>query len=186
MARQTIPHKIRTAKNEDVPFIVSTWLNNYRKGSDFTKRPQIIPPIYFKYHHAVIERILIRQSCRAVVAHAPEDVDTILGFIVWETGLLLSLPRDIVHYIYVKEPFQGLGVASSLVTSCGFDPFSIYFTHHTRDRKDQNPTSPTFGKVRWRGAETLLKKWPMAYTQETTDKRHPNFVDGNLYVPWLI
>lgn len=74
---------------------------------------------FFNYHHRLIERILDRAAC--IMARS-EGV--IVGYIVFEPG--------IVHYVYIKQAFRTLGIATSLFKSSGLDIDTCCYTHSTK------------------------------------------------------
>lgn len=110
---------LRSGKPEDENFIFATWLRAYKHASSFARH--IERPTFFKYHQAVIRRILDRGA--AVTICTPgDDRDVILGYSITEPGIL--------HFVYVKKPFRRLGIASSLIAEVG--PQWV-FTHATDD-----------------------------------------------------
>lgn len=121
---------IRPMIEKDFPFVISTWLKSYRYNSPFGKK--LKNAIYFKFHHAIAERVLKRQSCRVYIGCSREDPDIILGYIIFE---LLDTPEafNIVHYIYTKESFRKLGIAARLFNKTNIDLDKVSFTHWTTD-----------------------------------------------------
>lgn len=178
--------RLRPGREDDAPLIISTWVNSYRYGNAEAKR--ILRKVYFEWQRALVIDILRRPTTAVLVAHDPEMDTVIYGYLVGEVN---RAERPIVHYLYVKEPWQHLGIATALLEATGWDLNRLFYTHYTRDRLDPNPGSPTYGKVRWRGTETLLRKWPAAAeTAESTDQRSQRgrtvvFRDGNMYNPHL-
>jgi hypothetical protein len=177
------PIGIRPAREEDAPFILGSWINSYRDGSPDAKR---IPSwFYFAHHRPLLQAILARPTVIPLVAHDPEEDSVIYGYLVAERGLA---DRDVVHYVYVKEPWQRLKICTRLLEAAEINPRHIYYTHHTRNLMDDNRGSPTYGKMRWRGTDTLLKKWPAAtWVRDPSDPggTRSMWVDGNIYLPYL-
>ena len=106
--------KIREMLPNDEAFIFHSWLTGFR-GSDFTEG--VRKSTYFPRHHKVIEDILERSEVR--VACNLNDEDHVYGYMVWE--------GEILHWIYVKAPFRGLGIGQML-----FEPLKgsrLYVTH---------------------------------------------------------
>jgi hypothetical protein len=104
-----LPIDFRSGTPEDIPFIFSSWLKSYRKGSWGESHP--IADRYFKLQHDVIEGIM--RDCRVVVACDPEDHAHLFGYIVFR-------PHDgysIIDWVYVKKPFRKLGIAATLLES---------------------------------------------------------------------
>lgn len=123
--------QLRSGRSEDWPFIFATWLRCYRYSSAFAQHIQ--EPIFFRYHHAAIQRILER-GAEVRIAHLADDPSVILGYLVTEPG--------VVHFAYVKKAFRRHGIASDLFHD--LDVNSHVFTHWTRD---------------W---NHMLKRWPEA------------------------
>lgn len=114
--------EIRLAKPDDLNFIFSCWLRNYRHSSQFAKK--ISNTVYYKWHHKVIERIIGR-GAQVRIAHPIGEPDVILGF-----SCLEALNNDVIlHFIYVKKPFRGLGIAKALV----WEKENVQFTHLTEN-----------------------------------------------------
>lgn len=157
--------RVRPYVEEDKPLIMSSWLRSYRKGCDDARR--IFRPLYFSSQQDWIRGILARPDARVIVACSPgrDDLDerTIFGWLCYEPNPRMDRPT--LHYLYVKEPFRELGVASQLLESTGMDLDGMYLSHLTRDKFDMDPGSPTYGKARWRGGETLLRRHPLAWEE---------------------
>lgn len=125
---ETSPAKvnIRPFNQSDLSFIFGTWLNSYYYGSRFTEK--IKKTIYFDHHHQIIQRIIDHPKTDILVACSDEDQNTIFGYLVAQDYL-----KPIIHYLYIKGPFQGFGIARELVLESGLNPNDCYFTHWTRD-----------------------------------------------------
>lgn len=127
----TALQQLRPGLQEDWPFIFATWLRCYRYSSAFAQH--IPEPVFFRYHHAAIQRILDR-GAQIRVAHLVDDSSVILGYLVTEPG--------VIHFAYVKKAFRRHGIATDLFR--GLDVNAHVFTHWTRD---------------W---NHMLKRWPEA------------------------
>jgi len=114
--------EVRLAKPEDLNFIFSCWLRNYRHSSQFARK--ISNTVYYKYHHKVIERIIGR-GAQVRIAHQVGEPDIILGFACMES--FENTP--VLHFIYVKKAFRGLGIAKKLV----WELENLQFTHLTEN-----------------------------------------------------
>jgi hypothetical protein len=190
---EALPITVRAGCVGDEGFVIQTWLKSYRKGSEFARK--VHPRVFFEFHHPLVEAIWRRPTTRSYVACDPAAEAVIYGYLIVEHLPRETFerwgkiePRPIVHYVYVKEAFQRLHVATRLIEASGVDPFRIYLSHHTRDKSDMNPHSPRYGQVRWRGAETLLQKWPLAHEEAIADSRGQKqytYREGNLYVPYF-
>ena len=127
---------IRNLSPDDSAFVFSSWLRNYRASSIIVKN--VLDSVYFPKHHRLIESILARRECRTRIAYVAGDPHTIIGYLVAEA----TLPRPILHWIYVKSAFRRMGVATELLG--GLDPNDCSFTHWTST------------------TNALLYKWPRA------------------------
>lgn len=116
----------REDKPEDENFIYATWLNNYRYNSPFAER--IPKSIYYEYHKQIAQRIKEHTDTHILVACSTGDEDVIFGYLVYQ-----EYRNPIIHYAYVKGPFQGLGIASELILQSGLDLNHCMFTHWTFD-----------------------------------------------------
>ncbi len=210
VGRPVAPIEVRLGAPGDVAFVFSTWLWSYRRNSDFARAMHW--KVFMHYHRKVLERITSRPSCRLLVAHQPGNRDIIYGYMVVESGIA---DRDVVHYIFVKEAWRRFGIATSLILASGIDPkhssiivqssvpahaelawmltcvtpvgWLSRVTHLTKDSVDRNPASKYHGTFRWRGADTLLRKYPLAKTmRDPANASKTLYIEGNLYCPYLI
>jgi predicted GNAT family acetyltransferase len=109
----------------DEAFVYSTWLRNYKHSSYFAKR--IRPVTFFAGHHNIASHILKKESVKVFVACPKDDIETILGYLVCEP----DSDKQIIHFVFVKDAFRGLGVARALVEASQIDINKIHFTHWT-------------------------------------------------------
>lgn len=111
--------QVRPAVATDRAFIFATWLKSLRFGSELEEVP---PDLYYEGQHRIIEQLLDR--CMVLVAHAPEDPDTLLGWAVMD-----PLDGFVLHYVYVKGAFRRLGIAKALLA--GWDLVNMQYSHRT-------------------------------------------------------
>lgn len=111
----------RPYNKDDENFIFSSWLNSYHKGSNFCKN--LTFPIYYSYHHLVVERFFMRPGHRILIVHPKSDPDLILGYIAFEGKM--------IHYVYVKEAFRGDELGSLLLKEAGLGLEGTIITHLT-------------------------------------------------------
>jgi GNAT superfamily N-acetyltransferase len=97
--------RIRPGLTSDEPYIFTTWLKSLRYTNSWFKL--IDQQSYFKTYHQVIERILERPTITVNVACLADDDDVILGYSVLEPQIL--------HWVFVKEPWRRIGIASDLI-----------------------------------------------------------------------
>lgn len=96
---------VRDGKEQDLPFIYSSWLLSLWGGNEWFR--YIDKNIFFKKYHDVIESILNRPKLKLSIACLIEDPEIILGFSAIELGTL--------HYVFVKKDWREIGIARELV-----------------------------------------------------------------------
>jgi hypothetical protein len=95
--------KFRDGIKTDINFIYKTWLDSYRYDSDLGK--QCRNSIFFPQYQLIIDSILYNDA-KVLVCCKPDEEDIIFGYIIYEP--------DILHYIFVKQAFQNLGIGMQL------------------------------------------------------------------------
>jgi hypothetical protein len=98
----------RPATPEDVPFIMNSWLNSWKKcpWAGVLRNNH-----YYDQTRGTIEE-LIGRGATLEIACRESKPDHILGWICRE---LTPQGEAVVHYLYVKEPFLPFGIGESLV-----------------------------------------------------------------------
>jgi GNAT superfamily N-acetyltransferase len=87
----------------DLDFIINSWLMSYRKApANYRVRNEQ----YFAYQPANVQ-VLLERSIVTIFCD-PDNPTEIMGYIVVELG-------HIVHYVYVKQPYRGVGIADKLM-----------------------------------------------------------------------
>jgi hypothetical protein len=139
--------RIRVATNDDMPFIVDSWLSTYW-GSDVGRALNRIgrepalqrylpiiefgaekPSLYYGLQRKLVTGLLAR--CGAIVACDPGAESVIYGWLCGdETG---DVP--LLHYVCVKAGFQERGIAGRLMTEAGISSRGLpaHYTHSTDD-----------------------------------------------------
>lgn len=97
--------QIRPGKAEDRAFILSTWLKGQVFGDAWFAA--IDKEAYFTNYSKYIEAILLKSDI--LVACLSEDEDVILGYSISSLQAL--------HWVFVKKPWRGQGIAKSLVAT---------------------------------------------------------------------
>jgi len=115
---------IREYTPNDLNFILSKWLKNYKFSSRFTKN--IKADIYYKWHHLILDNIMARPSCTILIANPMDEPDVNLGFICFETS-----DSKVIHYTFVKPEFRNFGIGKRLFLEAMGDKTVGYFTHWT-------------------------------------------------------
>lgn len=116
---------VRPALPGDFNFVISTWLKSYKSSSYFAKR--IRNSIFFFYHHEVVSRLLSREDTKVFIACDLVDPNVIYGYLVQGSHEGV----DLVHYVYVKSAFRGLGIARSLTAAAPLNLDRFVFSHWT-------------------------------------------------------
>lgn len=121
---------IRPGRPEDANFLFNSWLKSYRR-SWFAQR--IPNDVFYAQQHLVIEDILNRPLTRVSVITPAGDPDTICGYAVTEAIDGAASKAAIVHYVYVKETFRKLGLATRLLQAAGVgaDAQIVFLSHIT-------------------------------------------------------
>ncbi len=109
----------RLSSPSDMPFIYRSILMGTYHGNKYGKGNKVDPkaPIDFfssisqdqfmASYHKFLESLFSRQSINVSVACLSSDSDVILGFSVYEPGIL--------HFVFVKPHWRRIGIASALI-----------------------------------------------------------------------
>ena len=102
----SLPVAVRRANQSDMRFVTSSWLKSFRDGY-FANT--VGNTTYYPQQHKVLEQLIPRST--VIMAVSSEDPDHIFGWICYSklSGFLC------LHYIYVKQPFRGHGLARRLL-----------------------------------------------------------------------
>lgn len=107
--------KSRLAVNEDLNFILSSWLRSYR--NTYLVR-FVNNDTYFSAQKRLIMRILEQRT--VMVISSNEDSDQIIGYLVY--GPYSLNPTSVVlDYAYVKSPYRKMGFLRHMVDSVSLD-----------------------------------------------------------------
>lgn len=119
---------IRPHQAADKDFIFHSWLKAYKRYSHFARR--IPHNIFFRFHHAILERLLSRPSVSVLIAHPEGEPDVIIGYLASENEPQFYKTK-LIHFIYVKSAFRNLGIATALLKEAQINPDESQFTHWT-------------------------------------------------------
>jgi hypothetical protein len=109
---------IRPLTEKDLNFILSSWVNcSYEIMAGFKPRRAD----YYKNHQVLVKEALREDA--TLVACPQDDEDLIVGWI--------NFGSDYLNFIFIKQTFEHLGVASALLTQAGFVDNKITVTHLT-------------------------------------------------------
>ncbi len=106
--------QIREYDSTDRDFIYSSWLSSF-KGSHYAG--PVPDNVYWKLYQFVLEKIIPDSTVKIVCSH--EYPSQIVGWICYRDS--------VVHYLYVKQPFRGKGIAKELLTKTVGQEFSYTF-----------------------------------------------------------
>jgi len=117
---------VRESTFKDFGFIYTRWLESY-KTSPFARK--IKNSIYWVAHKNLIKLMEANPDFTVHIACLKTDPDVILGF------LATSKVEDtqVAHYVYVKQDFRKMGVASLMLAKSGLDTKqTTFYTHLTK------------------------------------------------------
>ncbi len=126
MSNEEAEYTFRPYVNDDIPFIQNSWGTSYYKGASY--HHYINPKEFHAFHRPIREAFFLRPTTAVVLCVSKEDQGLIMGWIAVEKPT--SGPGIVIHYLYVKQAFKNLGIASSLLNSVTIETPVIY-THIT-------------------------------------------------------
>jgi GNAT superfamily N-acetyltransferase len=97
--------KLRQGTEADKALIYATWLRSTYYGTPYFKL--IEKNTFFDNYKKIVEQRLINSS--VLVCCLEEDPDVVLGYSLFTNNVL--------HWVYVKRAWRGLGIAKMLVPS---------------------------------------------------------------------
>lgn len=119
--------EFRVPKEDELPFILSSWFKSFRKSPWAGTLPNNL------YHNCMKELFdqLVERGMYVYVAAASTDPDQLLGFIAFEEATV-----PVVHYVFVKDKFRKQGIGSALMRQAGASADNHWiYTHRTEDSK---------------------------------------------------
>lgn len=93
---------IRSARGSDLNFIYSTWMNSFWSDS---QKPYRTAESFQKFYPQIIDYLL--SVSNIAIACKKDEEDVIYGYAIAQ--------RPVAHYVFVKEDFRNMGIASSLL-----------------------------------------------------------------------
>lgn len=97
---------IRPVTKSDLGFVVRTWIESLRYGNDLFR--EIPEHTLFENYKKFIGQIIEKPSTVITIASLRDEPGLIIGFAVGQG-------TNILHYVYVREPWRKLGLARDLV-----------------------------------------------------------------------
>lgn len=104
---------------EDKNFILNSWLKSYRRAP---ASQYVESDLFFTKHKALIESILADEATEVKVLVLDDaDRNFIIGYAVTTVPSVpegvVEGPGTLVHWVYIKDTFRGLGLTKSLLPS---------------------------------------------------------------------
>lgn len=99
-------YEIRGPQENDVNFILATWLKGFFYGTNWLNR-NVDQDLFFKQYNEIAKGILIRPGVKISVCCLRDDDDVILGYSISE--------GDCLHWIFVKESWRKMGIGGLLL-----------------------------------------------------------------------
>lgn len=125
--------KVRTARAGDQAYVASTWLRSLTNGRPSARDDEL---------RTTIDRVLDHKATRILVACERKQEAKLYG---WLAHVPLE-SRALVHYLYVREPLRGRGIARALA-----------------DRAELLTGKPLVYTMRGPAATPLLLKFPAVH-----------------------
>lgn len=125
MSTEQLPIILRPATQDDVNFVLNSWLKSFKESSWFN----ISGKPYWRGHRLLILKLM--RTKELTIACMKDDTNAIVGWSCTEPG--------VIHYVYVKRPFRRFGVAKTLLAwayAPGEYNKSISYTHRTYHLND--------------------------------------------------
>lgn len=124
---------IRPAVEDDLNFILSSWLHSYLdRDNDVLEIKRVRDSVAKAGHRRLVASLLSREDTTTLVACKEDAQNVIVGWACLEGGA----PPHALHYAYVKADFRRVGIARELcqsVFSIGEQQRSkVFFSHYTR------------------------------------------------------
>jgi len=109
----------RPLKSDDIGFVIDGWMRSYTGDKRAVRKKECV-----ENHRELIKECLLNHS--TIICCNPEDEDQIFGFMnYFELNDLFVL-----NYIYTKETFKRMNVATELFKQVGIEDKNILFSTH--------------------------------------------------------
>lgn len=153
-----IKFPIREAKGADLNFIYKAWTESFRYHSGIGKTHR--NHVFFTEYPKVIDQILSSPDTKVLIVNAPDQEDVIIGF--------LAYAPLTIHYVFVKNVFKRMGIATALINRAFPDPNTpIIYTHETFEARDALKSKPRFIHDHFK----LMKKGDSQYGTRPSTKQ---------------
>lgn len=113
--------KIDQADGQDANFIFNSWLKSFEPfRQKYCSNEYISKDAYYRGMHSIIINIILKNNVLVVRDITDDNKNSILGYIVcgFKERVVNGVKIDgnnTIHYIYVKQPYRGFGIASRLI-----------------------------------------------------------------------
>ena len=149
MSEPVVASLLRTGTIDDVPFVLSSWLKSAADdvggiAATFTRR------VFYAEHERLLRESVLPRA-RVTVASSPESPDAIRGWACFEP----TEHGTLLHYVYVRFDWRGLGVGKQLVDSIGDIALQTHSTRRGSSPYPYNPY-PLFLGASWRPSPKLF------------------------------
>lgn len=114
----------RPFNEEDLAFLHDSWGSSYFKGT--SARKYLSSSEFHAFHRPIRERFFGKPNTTVIVCAAADDPWHIIAWVAVElipSGLVL-------HYLYVKSMYKGLGIARELLKRA-LPSSPVFYTHLT-------------------------------------------------------
>ncbi len=105
--------KLRDAVPDDLNFVYSTMLRGLYYGNEFYGEIDKKP--FFVAYDSVIKQMLHKSGMKLVIACLTSEPDAIVGW------ALLEPQEQVLHFLYVKDPWRKKGIANQLLAGYHID-----------------------------------------------------------------
>lgn len=107
-----LPLRTRWAGAADFNFIMSSWLQSWRKSHRTRHAPS---RMYYEYQQPLVHKLIAREDVRIRIAHAVDNADEIYGWLCWH----MAGDVPVIHYCYVKHQHRRRNVMRRLFAEAG-------------------------------------------------------------------
>jgi ribosomal protein S18 acetylase RimI-like enzyme len=115
------PIRIRAAGEDDVGFVLDSWLRSFRDAWPNCAMPM---QVYYEHYRPIAMGLLQRDGVRGMVACRPDQPSRLYGYVVAEHAG--DIP--VLHYLGVKRAYRGVGIAAALARAVGIVDDAFVFT----------------------------------------------------------
>jgi GNAT superfamily N-acetyltransferase len=98
---------VRPTVEADKNFIMATILRGLFYGESWFS--EIDKSVFMENYHRVIDFLLAKDTTEVRIACLKEDPEVILGYSI------VSPSSNLIHFVFVKKAWRGIGIASMLV-----------------------------------------------------------------------